>query len=65
MITPLELEDGVAAMCLPCFVFAFSMDLPVAAPHTRVLSEKESHLGNINLSAVVYFLLFQLTATEP
>jgi hypothetical protein len=31
---------------------------------SHTLSEKESHLGNINLSAVVYFLPFQLMAAE-
>jgi hypothetical protein len=43
----------------------FSVDLPVACPHTGVLSEKESRLGNIGLSAVVSLLLFQLTAAQP
>ena len=53
MIMPLELEDGVAVVDLPSYVFAFSAGFPVAYPHTGVTSEKESHLGNINFPAIV------------
>jgi len=61
----LRVASATPVLGLSRLLFALSVDLPPDSPRTAVRLEKESHLGNIGLSAVVSSLLFQLTAAEP